>query len=796
LSHIVQDLKFAFRGFARTPGVTLLAVLTLAIGVGANAAIFSVVHNVMIDPLPYPAADRVVIPWRTSAAMGGLSVSASPTDLDNWAKTGVIEAMTHYSGQTLVFTGGDEPEQLRAAAVDLAFLDFTGMHPVIGRPFSPDDEASGDAARVALLTDDLWRRRFGGDRGIVGQTIELSDARYEIIGVLPPRFRMPLNAVDLLVPLPRQPAGSTGTARATPRSSVARLAPGLTLAAAEERLTAAGVEAIGGATDWRASLMRPVDSTSASFRRGLLVLFGAVGFVLLIACANVANLVLARNASREREIAVRAALGAGRWRLVRQLLTENLLLTTVGGATGVLFGIWSLNAMVSLRPPNMRELEGLRLSWQMLAFGFGVSALTGVIFGVYPALAAARRDAADALRQGARSLGDRRGRLVRRTLSIAEVALALILLAGAGLLMRSYTRMQAADLGYEPERLIALHVNLPAARYPTPASRRDFLERLAEHIRALPGVRHAGLASGLPPRGGLIFGQLQIEGRDTAQGPGGFAGGWVSPGHFEAMGIPILEGRGFTSDDERTAADVVVINDGMAARYWPGESALGQRMRLSAKGRWSTVVGVVGSVKSGHADVDGQQIYLPMRSEPMSDAGLLVATTGNSAALLGTIKGQVWNLDPKLPLKEVATLESRVAETLARPRFNLALLSIFAGVGLLLAAIGIYGVVSYSVGQRTQEIGVRMALGAMPSDVRRTVLGEAFTIAAVGTVLGVAGALALGRYMRSMVYEVSPSDPLTLAAVAVVLCGSALLAAWMPARRAMRVDPMVALREG
>jgi putative ABC transport system permease protein len=794
LSTILQDLRFAIRGFARTPGVTLLAILTLAIGVGANAAIFSVVHSVMIDPLPYPAADRVVIPWRTSAAMGNLSISASPVDLDTWAKTGVFEAMTTYSSSSMVLGGGDEPEQLRAARVDGRFLDFTGAHPVLGRPFSPGDEASAESARVVLLTDGLWRSRFGGDRTVVGRQIELSDQRYEVIGVLPPAFRMPLNAVDLLLPLPPQPAGATGSSRSVPRSAVARLVPGITVALAEERLTAAGVQPIGGARDWRARLMRPVESTGPSFRRALLVLFGAVGFVLLIACANVANLVLARNASREREIALRAALGAGRWRLVRQLLTENLVLAGTGGVLGVLFGVWSLQGIVSLRPPDMRALEGLRLSWEMLAFGFGVAALTGVVFGVYPALAAARRDAADALRQGGRAAGDGRGRHLRRALSVAEVALALMLLAGAGILMRSYTRMQSADLGYEPDRLIALHVNLPASRYPSGAARTDFLQRLAENVRALPGVRYAGLASGLPPDGGLIFGQLNIEGQTVASNPGGFSGGWVSPGYFEAMGIPVRDGRGFIADDERKGANAVIINDAMAARFWPGESAVGKRMRLNEKGPWDTVVGVVGSIKSAHAEYDALQLYYPITGDSLPDMGLLVETTGASTALLGTIKGQVWNLDPKLPLQDVATLEARVAKTLARPRFNLVLLTIFAGIGLLLAAIGIYGVVSYSVGRRTREIGVRMALGALPRDVRRVVLGEALVIAGVGTVLGVAGALALGRFMQSMVYEVSPHDPATLAVVAVMLCGAALLAAWVPARRAMRVDPMVALR--
>jgi putative ABC transport system permease protein len=796
VSSLVSDLRFAIRGFTRTPGVTLLALLTLAVGVGANAAIFSVIHSVMIEPLPYPHGDRVVIPWRTSASMGNLSVSPAPADLEKWLAMPVFDGVTRYSRVSLVMTGGDEPESLSVARVDTRFLDFTGMQPVYGRPFTTDDAASEAAARVVLLTDGVWKRRFGGDRGVIGRRVVLSDNSYEVIGILPPVFKMPLSSVDLLAPLPPPPAGKPARAFSTV-SALARLAPGVSLEAAQDQLTAAGVEAIGGAKDWRVRLMRPTESTGESFRRALLVLFAAVGFVLLIACANVANLVLARNASREREIAVRAALGAGRGRLARQLLTENLLLALLGGSLGILIGIWGVNAIASLRPPEMRALEGIRLNWQMLAFGFAVAAATGIAFGLYPAMAAARRDAVDALRQGMRSAGDARGRRVRRVLTVAEVALALILLAGSGLLIRSYERLQRADLGFNPERLLALNVSLPDARYATPASKADFYRQLSASIGQLPGVSYSGLASGLPPRGGMIFGQVEIEGKPLGDGqkPSAFGGGWVSPGYFEAMRIPVLEGRGFVEEDTRKDANVLVINDAMARRYWPGESAVGRRVRSGPKAPWSTIVGVVGSVKSSHDDADGLQTYYPVdHANLFPDTSVLVATVGDPAHMIAAVKGQAWALDPKLPLKEIATIEARVAETLARPRFNVVLLSIFAGVGLLLAVIGIYGVISYSVGVRQREIGVRMALGALPADIRRAVLGEALLLTGIGTAIGLAGALGLGRYLRSLVYEVSTSDPLTLGAVALILVTAGVVAAWLPARRAMLADPMEALR--
>jgi predicted permease len=799
LSSILQDLRYALRNFARTPGVTLLAVATLAVGVGAIAAIFSVVHSVLIEPLPYPHADRVVIPWRHNPRLGDVSVSPSRADVDEWQKAEVFEAMLTYTRSSVVLSGGDEPEPLSAVMVDTGFFDFTGANPQIGRRFSLEEHGSEAAGRVVLLTHDLWRRRFGGDRAAVGKRVELTDRSYEIVGVLPSSFRMPLGKADVVMPLPPAPAPVPGAkvTRAPVVSALARLRPAMSLEVAQQQLTAAGVETFGGSPGWGVRLMRPTETTARSFRRGLMVLFGAVGFVLLIACANVANIVLARNAARGREIAVRAALGAGRRRLVQQLLTENLVLAALGGAAGIALGVWGLEAIAALRPADMRELEGVRLSWQMFAFGLGVAAVTGAAFGLFPAFAGTRRDAAEALRQGGRSAGDARGRMVRRALSVAEVALALVLLAGAGLLIRSYGRLQSADLGFNPRHLISVNVGLPEARYPTQASQASFFKSLADQVRQLPGVRYAALATGLPPMGGLVFGQIDIEGRSMSdtEKPGAFGGGWVSPGYFEAMGIPVREGRGFIDDDMRSDSNALLINDVMARRYWPGELAVGKRLRLNPKAPWSTIIGVVGTVKSGHDDTGRLQMYYPLTESSMfPDTSLLVSTSADVNGTVSLIKGQVWSLDAKLPVKQIATIEQRVAETLARPRFNVVLLTIFAGIGLLLAAIGIYGVISYSVGLRTREIGLRMALGAVPADIRRAVLGEALVLAGIGTALGLAGAWALARVMTTLLYEVSATDPATLASVALVLALSAVIAAWLPARRAMRVDPMVALR--
>ena len=798
MSSIIQDLRYGLRNFVRTPGVTVLAIATLAVGVGANAAIFSVVQNVLIEPLPYPHADRVVIPWRHNARLGDVSVSPSRADVERWQKSGVFEAMVTYRRESVVLSGGDEPEPLTAVTADAGFFDFTGANPVMGRRFSPDEYASEPAGQVVLLTNDVWRRRFGGDRAVVGKRIELTDKSYEVIGVLPAKLRLPLGKIDLVMPLVPAPPPAAGARMRSPTvSALARLRPGTSTEVAQQQLTAAGVDTFGNSQGWGVRLMRPTETTARSFRRGVMVLFGAVGFVLLIACANVANIVLARNAARAREIAVRVALGAGRRRLVQQLLTENLLLAAVGGVAGLALGVWGLETIAAMRPADMRELDGLRLSWEMLAFGLAVAALTGVVFGLFPAFAGTRRDAADALRQGARSTGDARGRFIRRALSVAEVSLALVLLAGAGLLIKSYGRLQTADLGFKPQHLIAVNVGLPESRYPNQGSQAAFYRSLAEQVRQLPGVRYASLATGLPPMGGMIFGQVDIEGRPMSETekPGAFGGGWVGPGYFEALGIPIREGRGFIAEDLRSDTSALLINDTMAKRYWPGESAVGKRVRLNPKSPWSTIVGVVGTVKSGHDDNGGIQMYHPLNeSSIFPDTSLLVSTSGDVNGTVSAIKGQVWSLDPKLPVKEISTIEQRVAETLARPRFNVVLLTIFAAIGLLLAAIGIYGVISYSVGLRTREIGVRMALGADPGDIRRAVLGEAVILSGIGTLLGLAGAAALARVMKTLLYEVSGTDPWTLVSVAVVLSVSAVIAAWLPARRAMAVDPMVALR--
>jgi putative ABC transport system permease protein len=794
LGHLVQDLLFARRSFSRTPGAALLAVATLAIGIGANAAIFSVLHSVLLDPLPYERADRLALVWRQNPAVGGVQVSPSRADAERWRSATTIDGLTIFSGQAFTLEGGDEPEQVTARTIEPGIFDFLGVRPALGRPFNAADIASPAAARVVLLGDAIFRRRFGADPATIGRTITLSDQPYQVVGVMPPGFRLPLGKGDLWVPLVSQRAG--GKPAPGGANVLVRLKSGMQPPAVEAELTAKMGEADmrGVRGRWQAHLMMPGDLVGPVFRRALMVLVGAVAFVLLIGCANIAALLLARNAGRTREIAVRVALGATRARLVRQLLTESLLLSAAGGGAGLLLGVWILQALARIRPAQMDQLANVTLSPQMFGVAAALAILTGLLFGVAPALAGTRVSLHDALKQTSRLMSHRRGSLARRALTVAEVALACILLVGAGLLMRSYARMAAASPGFEPERRVALRVALPEARYATVTARGDFFARLLAQTQALPGVQSAALAMGVPPQGGIIFGTLEIEGQPSAKdtAPSAFGGGSVGPGYFRTLGLPVLEGREFVDSD--ALANAALVNRTAAKRWWPDQSPLGKRIRFGAQSPWMTVIGVAGDLSSTATYGDVQVYDMLVPANIGTDARLLVATTGDPAAIAGPLKGQVWSIDPRVPVTDLMTLPDAMAETMSRPRFNLLLLSAFALVGLLLAAIGIYGVISYSVGQRTQEIGLRMALGALPRDIRRSVVGEAVLLAGLGLATGIAGALAITRVMQSMLFEVSATDPASFVATAAVLGVTALVAAWVPARRAMQVDPMIALR--
>ena len=798
LSAVINDARHAVRVVVRAPRATTgLAIATLALGIGANAAMFSVIYHVLIAPLPYPNAERVMIGWRQNPRLGDVRLSPTLAEVERWKTSSAVEASATYQNQPMVLAGAGDPESVDAVLIDPGVLDFTGTRPRLGRGFTVEDSASEAAGRVALLTEGLWKSRFGADPSVVGRTIELDDRPYQIVGVLPDGFKLPMTDVEIAVPLTPPPAPVKGQPPA--RSSVSallRLRPGVSPTAAEQELDGLGAAApVGQSRDWKVSLMPPGELTGPTFRRTLLILFGAVGCVLLIACANVAHLVLARNTARRREIAVRIAIGASTGRLARQLFFENLLLATIGAAVGLGIGLWGLQAISAIRPPEMRQLADMRVSGPVFAFGFALALVTALAFGLLPSIASARRPAAEALKHGGASLGSPRAARVRRALTVAEIALALVLLTGAGLLLRSYARVLSSDRGFRPDGLIAMKLQLPPSRYPSPAALADFTRRAAEAVGAVPGVTRVVTASAVPPDGGLIFAsELLLEGHESPmKGSSMFGGGFVQPGFFEALRIPVREGRTFAEGDLK--ANAVIVGERSAKMLWPGESALGKRLRLGKADSWNTVIGVVGDVEAAHGSAGEIQMYFPLvNAAGWPDPTLLVATSANPSSLIPSIRARIRELDSKLPLDEVQTVEQSVARVTARPRFNVLLLSVFAGIGLLLAVIGVYGVVSYSVGLRTREIALRMALGAAPQVVGLSVLKEALALAAAGTACGLAAAIGAAHLMKKLLFEISPNDPATLASVALTLAVTAVIAAWLPARRAMRVDPIVALR--
>lgn len=790
---LLTDLRHAWRIFCRAPkGTTALAVLTLALGIGANAAMFTVIYNVLIEPLPYPASDRVFIGWKTNPKLGAVSVSPSMTEAMQWRTSPSVESVALYSGRSMVFAA-DEPEALEVVRGNAELLGFMGLRPTIGRSFTPHETTSDAAGRVALLSHELWTLRFGASESVLGRRIELDDLSYEVIGVLPDSFRLPLTETDVLLPLVPPPPAKDEQPAWTSVSALVRLKTSMIPDAVEAELSALNAPVSGPPSPWRVRLMPPRDISGPAFERTLYILFGAVGCVLLIACANVAHLVLARNASRRREIAVRIALGASRGRLARQLLFESLLLALLGAGVGLAIGLWGVQAISALRPPQMRQLAAIRINGEVFLFASLLALATGLLFGLLPAITAARGASPIALKQGGAVMSGRRGTFGRRAITVAEVALALVLLTGAGLLLRSYARVLTTDRGFRADGLFTVTLQLPETRYRTRTARATFMKNVAAELAGLPGVTRVLSASAVPPAGGLIFGELEVEGLEKASGGSAFGGGFVEPGFFEALRIPVREGRTFTGTD--LGSDAVIINERTARRYWPRKSALGKRLRLGADDTWNTIVGVVGDVDMDHGEVGGAQLYFPLGDPSMTgESTLLVASATDASQLIPALKARIWALDSRLAIDDVESIEQAVRKVTARPRFNVVLLTVFASLGLGLAMVGVYGVVSYSVGLRTREIGVRMALGAVPVSIARSIVGEALALAAIGVVLGLVGAVAGAQLMQRLLFEISPNDPVTLGGVALLLAGTAVVASLIPARRAMRVDPIVALR--
>jgi putative ABC transport system permease protein len=797
---MLQDLRYAFRSLRRSPAFTLAAAATLALGIGANTAIFSVVNGVLLNPLPFPNPDRLVMVWGKHVTIGRETASL-PDYLDWRREARSFEQMAALTNTRFNLTGAGEPEVVRGALATANLFSALGLPPSMGRSFHPEEERAG-TARVALLGHGFWQRRFGGSGDVLGRTILLGGVPHTVIGVAPPALRLQSD-VDVWAPLVTD---TTLGRRSDFLTVIGRLRPGAEPRQAQVEMTAIAARLESqypqSNAGWSAELVGLQEQMVGAIRPALLVFMGAVALVLLIACANVASLMLARVAAQERELTIRTALGASRRRLVRQLLTESVALGLLGGMLGLGLAVWGVQALRTLQPDTIPRIEEIRIDLQALGFALALSVATGIVFGLVPALRLLDRDLHGGLKEGGRAVSAGAGvRGTRRVLVLAEVALAFMLLVGAALLLRSFDRLQRVNPGFTGQNILTARVNLPRVRYAEDARRVAFADRFLERVQAIPGIRSAGLVSDAPLGDSPPYWSFSVRGVDQPA-PGVAQDAEIfmtSPSYFETLEIPVRQGRLYDASDRADGVQVAVIGQGLARRYWPDRSPLGARITFDdpadSAATWRTVIGVVGDV---HHEALGRepypQIYLPFAQAPVRSLVLTARTPRAPAELISSIKRVLAELDAELPLADVATMDQRMAVSLARPRVNATLLGGFALTALILAAVGIYGVVAYGVVQRTRELGIRMALGAGRGSLLRLVIRQGMAPVLGGIALGTAAAFAGTRLLRSLLYGVGATDPLAFAGVALFLAAVALAATYIPARRAAGVDPAVALR--
>jgi putative ABC transport system permease protein len=804
-----QDVRYGVRMLWKKPVFTLIAIITLALGIGANTAVFSVVNSILLRPLPYREPERLVLINHDYPQIN-LKASVSAFGYRHYrdnAKS--FEHVTAVQQGSFNLTGGGEPERINGARVTANFFPLLGAQAGQGRVLLPEEEADG-RNRVAVLSEAFWQRRFGGAANVLNQTITLNGENYTVVGIMPAGLQFGREVgfnVEVWLPLTFPPEMLTSNNLTNEFLFViARLRDGVSFqqAQAEMDTLADGLRAqyMQGATrqNWGLTISSFNELIVGDIRTPLWILLGAVTLVLLIACANVANLLLARAAERHKEMAIRAAMGAGRGRVLQQLLTESVLLSVIGGVLGLALaaaGVRVLSKLEQLRIPRFHEIG---LDGSVLLFTFGLAVLTGVIFGLVPALQMARTDLQETLKEGGRSGTSLARGWMRSTFVVVETALALMLLVGAGLLMRSFWRLQQVNPGFEPQQLLTMNLALPEYRYREPQQRAAFYQQALEQIRALPGVQAAGAISVLPLSGSNSSGSFRIEGREVPQNQSPPHGDrWAATaGYFETMKIPLVRGRFFNERDVADAPGVAIIDETMARKYWPNEDPVGKRITFEGprdNPRWREIVGIVGHVK--HRGLEGEsrvQYYIPHGQRAQAGMFLAIRTTGNPSDLAGPVRGVLRNLDKDMPVFRVNTMEQVVADSMTLRRFTLSLLGIFAAIALILALVGLYGVLSYSVTQRSHEIGIRMALGARGADVLALVVKQGMRLTGLGIGIGLVGAFGLTRLMKTLLFGIGAADPLTYVAIAGLLATIALLACWLPARRATKVDPMIALR--
>ena len=804
-----QDLRYALRRLLASRGFTAAAVLTLALGVGANTAIFSVINALLLRPLPFKEPGRVIVIWKNNPVTANSLVEVTYPEFAFWREQSrsfeQLAAMpTTVHGYGYILTGQGDSAQLESAKVSASFFPLLGVSPALGQVFTADDDRPG-GGRVVVLNHNLWRDRFGSDPAIVGKTLTLNGTGFTAVGVMPPGFQFP-KGVDLWTPLATNPRMMENR-EARFLKVVGRLKPGVSIEQAQSELSVLSSQLAQTHPENYAQQGVVVSTLSdhlyGNVRRALLILLAAAAMVLLIACFNVANLLLARTTARRQEIAVRIALGAARRRVIRQLLTESLLLSLLGTVLGILLAYLGIKTLVALGPTDVPRLDEVSIDTPVLLFTLLLLLLTSLGFGIAPALKASDVDLHESLKESSgRVAGEKKGQRLRSTLIVIEVAVTLVLLIGAGLAIKSFVKLRQVDLGFNPENVLTAHLALQGAKYSRPQQRREFYQQLLERLEGSPGVQAAGGVLLRPLEGPAGWDRpFRIDGQtpeDAKQNP--FANfEVVSPGYFRAMGIPLVKGRDFTNQDNEQSPGVAIISAGMARRYWPNEDPLGKRLVVNEGSQdafWVTVAGVVGDARYRELDDLRLDLYVPYLQNPVPLKYVVVRTTNaDPQSAASTLRSAVAQLDREQAITAIATGEQLVSASLAKSRFTMVLLQIFAAIAAILAAIGIYGVISYSVSQRMHEMGVRVAFGAQPRDILKLLLGHGALLVLIGVVLGLAAAFILTRVMGSILYDVSVTDPWAYAVAAGGLMAVALLACYFPARRAARVDPVTLLRQ-
>lgn len=811
MDNLLKDIRFALRTLRKSPGFTIVAILTLALGIGSNTAMFSVVTAVLLRPLPFPEPDRIMQVSSTGEKRR-FSSESYPDFLDYRQQNRSFAYLSAYHGSSKTLTGAGEPLHLQANVVTPGFFEALGVQPKLGRTFRMDEEKPGN--HVAILSDTLWRTVYHGDDSILGKPIDLDGKTYTIVGVMPDGFQFPItakgrdlwvtSAEDAETDIPGDKPVTTQRGAHFLRV-VGRLKPGVTPQQAEQDIASImrSLQQQYPDTNFHrtGALVKPqLEALVGDNRSALLILLGAVGFVLLIACVNIANLLLARGAGRSREIAIRTALGASRLRIVRQLVTESLLLSVAGTALGVVIASWAVSTLVSLYPQNLPRLAEVSIDGRVLLFSLAVAVVSAVLFGLFPALQVTKVNVEEALREGGRAGSSLRQKQFRTTLVVAETALGVVLLVGAGLLIRSFERLTKVDPGFSSKDVLTLNFDLPSGKYNNEKSD-QFVREFFDKLRGQPGIDSAAGTAMLPMGNSYSVISFEIEGRPQPKGQDHSAAiVVVTPHYFETMKIPVMQGRTFDERDQRKAQPVIIISEAMAQKYYPGENPVGKRIKIGANDQpgedpWREIVGVVGDIRNTNLSAPPEPMYyIPFSQLIWGTPTIVVHTNMDAVAAAPAVRNLLHEMDPELPLYEVKTMDDYLALSVGRQRFQTILLGCFAGIALLLTAVGLYGVMAYSVAQRTREIGIRMALGASEQNVRQMVLRTGAKMAGIGLAIGIVGALVLTRFMQSMLYEMKSHDPVTFVAVCVLLGAVAMLASYVPARRATKVDPVVALR--